>query len=104
MSSTFFGAVFDTIDPPGLAAFCREVLGYVTVAENDAYIAIARDRESYPGLTFVRSPAAKQGKNRLHLDLVPDDQDKEVARLIDLGASRVDVGQGVLRRWGGAGQ
>ena len=33
-------------------------------------------------------------KNRLHLDFRPDDQDAEVERLIALGASRVDVGQG----------
>ena len=32
-------------------------------------------------------------KNRLHLDFRPDDQDAEVARLLDLGARRVDVGQ-----------
>ncbi len=33
-------------------------------------------------------------KNRLHIDLRPDDQDAEVARLVALGAQRVDVGQG----------
>lgn len=32
-------------------------------------------------------------KNRLHLDFRPDDQDAEVARLLALGARRVDVGQ-----------
>ena len=32
-------------------------------------------------------------KNRLHLDFRPDDQDSEVARLLALGARRVDVGQ-----------
>jgi hypothetical protein len=30
----------------------------------------------------------------MHLDLRPDDRDGEVARLISLGANRVDVGQG----------
>jgi hypothetical protein len=33
-------------------------------------------------------------KNRVHLDLRPDDQAAEVARLEALGASRVDIGQG----------
>ena len=33
-------------------------------------------------------------KDRLHLDFRPDDQDAAVARLLDLGATRVDVGQG----------
>ncbi|WP_098729914.1 VOC family protein [Brevibacterium epidermidis] len=32
-------------------------------------------------------------KNRLPLDSRPDDQDAEVARLLALGARRVDVGQ-----------
>ena len=33
-------------------------------------------------------------KNRLHLDLRPDDQAAEIARFEALGARRVDVGQG----------
>jgi hypothetical protein len=33
-------------------------------------------------------------KNRLHLDLTPKDQDAEVERVIELGATRVDIGQG----------
>ena len=35
----------------------------------------------------------KVGKNRLHFDLRPDDQEVEVLRLEQLGARRVDVGQ-----------
>lgn len=41
-------------------------------------------------------------KNRLHIDLAPeaeDDQDAEVQRLLDLGARRVDVGQGPEVSW-----
>jgi hypothetical protein len=30
----------------------------------------------------------------MHLDMVPDDQEAEVARAIALGARRVDIGQG----------
>lgn len=36
----------------------------------------------------------KSGKNRVHFDLRPDDQDVEVRRLEQLGASRIDIGQG----------
>ena len=38
----------------------------------------------------------KVGKNRLHLDIVPvdGDQQAEVDRLVSLGATRVDIGQG----------
>ena len=38
-------------------------------------------------------------KNRLHLDFRPDDQDAEVARLLALGARRVDVGQTGDESW-----
>ena len=38
-------------------------------------------------------------KNRLHLDLRPDDRDAEVARLEALGADRVDIGQGGDESW-----
>jgi catechol 2,3-dioxygenase-like lactoylglutathione lyase family enzyme len=49
-----------------------------------------------PGLVFVSVPESKQLKNRLHIDLAPragDDQEAEVSRLLDMGATRVDVGQ-----------
>jgi hypothetical protein len=47
-----------------------------------------------PGLLFVAVPESKTVKNRLHLDFRPDDQDLEVDRLLALGASRIDIGQG----------
>ncbi len=42
-------------------------------------------------------PEAKAGKNRVHLDLRPTDgssQQDELERLLALGATRVDIGQG----------
>jgi len=47
-------------------------------------------------LTFVKVPEPKTVKNRVHLDLRPFrcDQDEEVARLLALGATHVDIGQG----------
>jgi hypothetical protein len=41
--------------------------------------------------------AAKTGKNRLHFDLAPPaggDLRAEVDRLVSLGATRLDIGQG----------
>jgi len=46
-----------------------------------------------PDLLFLRVPEGKTVKNRLHLDLRPDDQQAELARLLALGARRVDIGQ-----------
>lgn len=42
-----------------------------------------------PRLLFVQVPEPKKAKNRVHLDLVADDRDAEVARLQDLGATVV---------------
>ena len=52
-----------------------------------------------PDLLFLRVPEAKAVKNRLHLDLRPEDQPAEVARLEGLGARRADVGQGAEVSW-----
>ena len=52
-----------------------------------------------PDLLFLRFPEAKSVKNRLHLDLRPEDQLAEVARLEGLGARRADVGQGAEVSW-----
>jgi hypothetical protein len=35
----------------------------------------------------------KAGKNRVHLDLRPDNQEAEIQRLEGLGAARIDIGQ-----------
>lgn len=55
---------------------------------------IQPEQDRLPGILFLASDDAKQGHNRLHLDLRPDNQAAEVERLIEMGASRVDVGQG----------
>ena len=47
-----------------------------------------------PGLLFARVPETKTIKNRLHLDFRPDDRDAEVERLLAMGATHADVGQG----------
>jgi hypothetical protein len=58
--------------------------------------------ERSPGLIFVPVPESKTLKNRLHIDLAPgpdDDQAAEVRRLEELGARRIDVGQGADARF-----
>jgi hypothetical protein len=47
-----------------------------------------------PDLLFLNVADGKVAKNRVHLDLRPDDQAAEVARLEVLGARRIDIGQG----------
>lgn len=52
-----------------------------------------------PDILSLKVPESKRIKNRLHLDLRPDDQDAEVARAEELGARRVDVGQDDTVTW-----
>ena len=90
---------FDAADPSALAAFWEEALGWRRTYDSDDEVALEPPERSLedgvvPDLLFLRVPDTKAGKNRLHLDLRPDDQAAEVARLEGLGATRVDVGQG----------
>lgn len=52
----------------------------------------SREDGVIPDLLVLRVPETKSVKNRLHLDLRPQDQDIEVDRLVELGATRIDVG------------
>jgi predicted enzyme related to lactoylglutathione lyase len=97
MASSWYSVVVDCADIKRESAFWAEALGYRVVFEADDEIAIAKDDETEPGLVFVPVPEGKTVKNRLHIDLNPDDQAAEVARLESLGAKRVDIGQGDVR-------
>lgn len=86
----------DCSDPRLLAEFWSQALGWeIDFADaHEIAISAAGDQsDAVPDLLFLRVPDAKQVKNRLHLDLRPDDRDAEVARLESLGASRVEIGQ-----------
>ena len=99
MSSRWYTVVIDSLDPAALARFWVEALGYQIVDESPDEVAIAKDEHTYPALVFVPVPEPKTVKNRLHIDLNPDDRDAEVERLIALGATRADVGQGDEVTW-----
>ena len=81
-------------DPIALGRWWRDALGWVVVDESPVEFEIRPEPGRLPGMLFLAVDDAKQEKNRLHIDLRPDDQAREVERLIALGATRVDVGQG----------
>jgi hypothetical protein len=83
----------DARDPVALGRWWQAALGWVAVDEGEEF-EIRPTPDRLPGLLFVAVPETKQIKNRLHLDFRPDDRDAEVERLLSLGATRVDVGQG----------
>jgi catechol 2,3-dioxygenase-like lactoylglutathione lyase family enzyme len=77
--------------------FWSEVLGWPLVWDQDQETAI-RNPHGGPKLTWGGPPLkAKSGKYRLHFHVAPTadgDQQTEVERLLSLGASRADIGQG----------
>ncbi len=89
----------DAHDPLALAQFWSEALGW-KIGEDVNEIEVWIERElgdpkntGFPDILFLKNSAIKSGKNRLHLDLRPDDQAAEVARLEKLGAKQIDIGQ-----------
>ncbi|MEV0649479.1 VOC family protein [Phytomonospora sp. NPDC050363] len=93
MGSRWHTIVIDAADPARLARWWGEVLGYELVYESRDEAVIRGKDGGDPGICFVPLTEAKTGKNRLHIDLNPDDQDAEVERLVDMGARHVDIGQ-----------
>jgi hypothetical protein len=87
--------VIDCADPARLAAFWAQALDYKTLPGDDPDEAAIVPKDGRgTQLLFGRVPEGKSIKNRLHLDLRPEDQDKEVERILALGARKVDIGQG----------
>jgi catechol 2,3-dioxygenase-like lactoylglutathione lyase family enzyme len=110
MTSRFTELVVDCHDPERLAAFWCEVLDFKVIDRSADLVEIGsweptveevRAGQMPPTLVFIRVPESKTVKNRLHLDVSPIDAgtDDEVARLLGLGAAKVDVGQGPARSW-----
>ncbi|PSL37673.1 hypothetical protein CLV49_1280 [Labedella gwakjiensis] len=93
MSLRWEEVVVDCRDQVALSRWWIEVLGWEVVDADEDETEL-RNPEGGATILFANVPEAKTVKNRIHLDFVPDDQDAEVARLLALGASRVDVGQG----------
>jgi catechol 2,3-dioxygenase-like lactoylglutathione lyase family enzyme len=111
MPVRWYTVVVDCRDPAAQARWWGEVLDWPVVYEDEEEVVIAPrhalDDERTPweqratGLCFVSAPEDKTVKNRLHMDVAPPKdvaQEDEVARLVELGASHVDIGQGE-RSW-----
>ncbi|MEV0095125.1 VOC family protein [Streptomyces sp. NPDC050738] len=110
MTSRFTELTIDCRDPEMLAAFWCAVLDFEVIDRSEGKVEIGswaptaeevRARQMPPTLHFIKVPESKSGKNRLHLDVSPIDgsTEDEVCRLLDLGATKADVGQGPARSW-----
>lgn len=115
MTSRFIEVVVDAHEPRKLARFWCAVLGYKIIDETDGVFEIAphdypdawddasiaerkakiRSAPPVPTIVFVPVPETKTVKNRVHLDVSPTgNQAAEVERLLGLGATLADIGQG----------
>ena len=108
MALRWYTIVVDCHDPKAQAEWWAEVLGWKKIYEANDEVVLVPDgvtmesakatpwHEQRQGLVFVTVPEGKTVKNRLHIDLAPhtsDDRDAEIARLLSMGATRVNVGQ-----------
>ena len=104
MSLTWQCLCIESPDPQPLARWWADLLGWrITFDEPDEVVleppeGSAEDGVS-PDLLFLRVPELKRSKNRLHIDLRPDDQGAEIRRAESLGATRIDVGQTEAATW-----
>jgi hypothetical protein len=94
VSSRIRNVSFDCADTYALSGFWSEVLGYPRHSDDhpgDPEAALLPPDGVGQVVLFLQVPEGKSVKNRLHLDVQPTDRtrDKEIERLISLGASRV---------------
>jgi predicted enzyme related to lactoylglutathione lyase len=93
MSSLVRHVTIDCADAYKLASFWAEVLGSA-VSDDD----VPGDPEALVstagglGVLFIQVPESKKVKNRVHLDIQPQDRtrDEETERLLALGATLVE--------------
>ena len=105
MACRFSEVVVDSRDPEALAAFWAAVLDYRVLGRDDDGAVEIGPVTGFggPAPTLVFGPVADPtpGKLRLHIDVSPTDRDHdaELQRLLDLGATRADVGQTGDESW-----
>lgn len=101
MSSRFSELCIDCSDPAPLAEFWAAVLDWRIGESDHESVEIVDPEGSIPTLLFIKVPEGKSVKNRLHIDVSPRDREQaeEVERVLALGATRADVGQGDDVSW-----
>ena len=95
MTSFISHTTIDCAHAYELSEWWKPVLGYADLEDdpNEPGHEECRIRDPQTGhlVLFIEVPDAKQGKNRMHFDLMPREgtRDEEVARLLEHGASVV---------------
>lgn len=99
MSTHLACVVFDADQPRGLAGFWAELVGWTVLLDTAERVDVAAADVAggEVGLSFRPAETAKNGKNRLHLDVcsrTARHQREQVDRALALGARHLDLGQG----------
>ena len=87
MTLSLHAVTTDCADAHVLATFWSAVLDRpVADGANEDFAVITGDGPA-PSWFFIKVPEPKQVKNRVHADLLADDRQKEVDRVVALGAT-----------------
>lgn len=95
MTATILNVTFDCLDSESVAGFWSAVTGWPRSFQDmpgNPFWVVGPDDDGAPRLVFVTVSEPKNGKNRVHLDLLPHagSQEQEVARIESLGGRIVD--------------
>ncbi len=85
--------VMDAVSPDVLAEFWSAAIGWRPARK----AALRAPNGRGARLEFIHTGEPHEGKNRVHLDVAPtatDDHTTAVTTLLDLGATKADIGQG----------
>ena len=98
MTANLVALTFDANDPALLARFWAGVLGRELVVEPDDpdIIVLLPSDDTEFRIEFAPTEEPKTGPNQMHFDLTSsslEDQQRTVARSLELGARHIDVGQ-----------
>ena len=81
--------MMDCNDMDEMVAFWGALLDLEVSATYPEFVFMSPVSEGGPGLGFQLVPEEKTVKNRVHLDLAAEDREAVVARVIELGGTRI---------------
>jgi predicted enzyme related to lactoylglutathione lyase len=93
--------VLDCMCPLELAKFWRDALDYRQFFTDELLVVLVPKEGTASPLLLQGVPESRLGKNRMHLDIIVEDIESEIARLEALGARRIDTDTQTLggTRW-----
>ena len=99
MTLTLGMVTIDTHDADALADWWAEQMGAEVMERNDGWYVVLQGGTLPIRLSFQKVEDPTPGKNRIHLDVMTDDLDAEVDRLMGGGATLVERRGDESFRW-----